>query len=93
MLNNDDLLNGNSEQDYGKYKNESYILTVRRTHGLLSDNFYIFVPDRRSLTELMNLMKQEEYIILDVRVFNCKIAEELIKEMKNREKPDNLNFG
>ena len=79
--------------DYEKYKNESYVLGVRKTKGALSESFYIFVENRLVLAELLGEMKEDEYIVINIIAFDCKAAQEVLKEIRENEKPTDLNFG
>ena len=88
-----DFQKNNEDKNYEQYKNESYVLGVRKLNGMLSESFYIFVKNRLELSELAGELKEDEYVVLNIIAFNCKTAQEVLKEIRDKDKPDNLNFG
>ena len=86
----DELVNSDK---FGHIKNESYMLLLGELKGIDSKTFKVFVPDRKTFIELLTLLKDDKYVVINVEAFNCKKAKKFIKELRDEDKPNGLNFG
>lgn len=58
------------------------------------DAFYVVVPSRKDLVNMMQLLSSKKYVVGELRVLQkLKSYDSFLEELVTNDKPEGLNFG
>lgn len=75
-------------------QDEKYLVTILSIEGTKIDNYYVVVPGRKELGDLVSILPPTTHAVGSIEILNkTKDFKILMEELKKGQTPEDLEFG